>query len=221
MLATLALVAMAIPAGAAPPERFDEPIGFGFPDFENGYAVFVNTTRADVCTQAQLDKEQAILDWDATYGDAFEQWVEDGNDPEAFEPPRPPEDYEFPAIDLVPVKGKATGKGAIVFQAKASDLHIELWVLDNGEDLGVGPCTDTDDSDTKFATGTTRYRSNDNDLFGSQTRGNAFGDGGKAALSAEADGQNYTYSWVFHVNSRCHGPEFGPPACLVQSASLR
>jgi hypothetical protein len=217
MLMTLALVAMAVPVGAAPPERSDEPIAFGFPDFENGYAVFVNTSRAAVCTQEQLDKEQAILDWEAD----FEDWVEAGNPPEDFPDPRPPGDYFFPPDDLIPVKGKATGKGAIVFQAKGSDLYIELWVLDDEEHLGVGPCTDTDDSDEMFATGTTRYRSNDNDLFGSETRGNAFGDGGKAALTAVADSQNYTYNWVFHINSRCHGPEFGPPACLVERASLR
>ena len=61
---------------------------------------------------------------------------------------------------------------------------------------------------------------NDNDLFGSGTRGNAFGNRGMVNIVDE-DGNRLRYSWRFHVNSRCHAPEDGQPACLIEGSSLR
>ena len=65
-----------------------------------------------------------------------------------------------------------------------------------------------------IGSGTARFMANDNDLFGSGTRGNAFGNRG-VANSWTTAGNRFRYSWLFHVNSRCHAPEDGAPACLV------
>lgn len=214
---TVALVALAAPAGAGPPDRFEDTFPIAFPDFENGFAVFVNTSRELVCTP----EREAFEAWEFEFGEAFFVWTEIlGMPAEDFPGDPPPADPgPFPAIDPIAIQGKETGKGAIVQKATGSDLPTELWVLDE-EDLGVGPCSDTDDADELFATGTTRWQANDNDFFGSDTRSNAFGDRGKATLEG-VDGMAYTYMFKFHINSRCHGPEFGPPACLVDSATLR
>jgi len=83
----------------------------------------------------------------------------------------------------------------------------------------IGPCLDTDDDGAFLASGTTSYHANDNDLFGTGTRGNSFGNRGSASLTG-ADGTPYTYSWRFHVNSECYTPEGGPPACLMDVGTL-
>jgi hypothetical protein len=133
-----------------------------------------------------------------------------------------PDQPVFPDGDVsVTVMVNDTGQGALVASVKASGLAIELWRLDAEDDRPfVGPCTDTDDELTLFADGTASVRGNDNDLFGSQTRGNAFGDFFQADV-ADADGNEYSYSHRFHVNSRCYQPEAGPPACLIESNTLR
>lgn len=46
----LAVVAPTAPAAADPPERFEEPFVFVFPDFEHGFWVFSNIDRDFVCT---------------------------------------------------------------------------------------------------------------------------------------------------------------------------
>ena len=204
LLMAIALLVVGVSSASAasgPPDRTTETIAIVFPDFENGYAVFINTTRDMICTPGQI---------------AFEEWILGG---EIGPPPGP--GFEFEGIDTIAVQSNMVRDGVIVQLAKGSNLHTELWVLDNEEDLGVGPCTDTDDADEKFAEGTSRWQGNDNDLFGSDTRGNAFGDRGTASLTGEADGQSYTYTHRFHVNSRCYVPEAGPPACLIDSARLR
>ncbi len=204
LLMALALLVVGVSAASAasgPPERTTETFPIIFPDFENGYAVFINTTRDIICTPEQV---------------AFEEWILGG---EIGAPPGP--GFQFEGIDPIAVQSKTVGDGVIVNLAKGSNLPTELWVLDDPVDLGVGPCTDTDDKMEMFAEGTSSWQGNDNDLFGSDTRGNAFGDRGKASLTGVEDGQSYTYTHRFHINSRCYEPEAGPPACLLDSASLR
>jgi hypothetical protein len=200
-LALLVVGVSSASAASGPPDRTTEIFPIVFPDFENGYAVFINTTREIVCTPDQI---------------AFEQWILDG-----AIPPPPGPGFEFDGIAPIAVQSKMVGDGVIVNLAKGSNLHTELWALDDPEDLGVGPCTDTDDKMEKFAVGTSSWQGNDNDSFGSDTRANAFGDRGRASLTGEADGQSYTYTHRFHINSRCYVPEAGPPACLLESSSLR
>jgi hypothetical protein len=204
LLMALALLVVGVSAASAasgPPDRHEETFSIIFPDFENGVAVFVNTSRALTCTPDQI---------------AFEEWILGG---EVGDPPGP--GFEFEGIDPIAFQSKMVGDGVIVERWKGSNLHTELWELDDPVDLGAGPCTDTDDKMEMFADGTSRWQGNDNDIFGSDTRGNAFGDRGKASLTGAQDGESYTYTARFHVNSRCYVPEAGPPACLVESASLR
>jgi hypothetical protein len=49
LLAMALMLPWAAPAVAATPERFEEVVVEAFPDLENGLAVFVNTTRKDLC----------------------------------------------------------------------------------------------------------------------------------------------------------------------------
>lgn len=204
LLMALALLVVGVSsanAASGPPERTTETFPILFPDFDNEVVVFINTTRATICTPEQI---------------AFEEWILDGAE---GQPPGP--GFEFEGIDPIAVQSKMVGDGVFVTLAKGSNLHTELWVLDNPADLGAGPCTDTDDKMEMFADGTSRWQGNDNDQLGSDTRGNAFGDRGKASLTGVADGQSYTYTHRFHLNSRCYVPEAGPPACLLDSAALR
>jgi hypothetical protein len=201
--AVMVALASAAPALAAPPAKFTEPMLFLFPDFNLGLVVLINTDRETYCTPEQVAWEEAFL-----------AWIEGG---EVGEPPEPPAEPE--GFDLVSFREKVTGQGAVVAQFKGSGLAVEVWELD-ADAAGVGPCTDTDDALHLIGSGTARFLGNDNDLFGSGTRGNAFGDRGVATL-VDADGNRLRYSWRFQLNSRCHAPEDGPPACLIEGSSLR
>jgi hypothetical protein len=194
---------VALPAVAA---DHREQVRFtpSFPDLVNELAVFINTDRATYCTTEVVAFEEDLVDW-----------INGG-----FQGP-PPAEPAFPeGFDTITVQQKETGKGAIVALAKGSGLVIELWELDAEADRPfVGPCLDTDDKLNRVARGTTTFRGNDNDLEGSGTRGNAFGDQGNANVSANGD--RYRYSWKFHLNDRCYAPEDGPPACLIDRAKLQ
>jgi hypothetical protein len=188
---------------AAPPEKFTEPIILVSPDFDLGLVLFVNTDRETMCTPEQVAFEEAFL-----------AWIEGG---EVGDPPASPADPE----GLVPVSFlvKETGKGAVVQHILGSNLPAEVWEMDP-DAPGIGPCTDTDDVLNRIGTGTAKFRANDNDLFGSGTRGNAFGDRGVITLVDDA-GNRLRYSWMFHVNSRCHIDGDETPMCLVEGTALR
>lgn len=205
LLAGMLAAVMIAPAAAAPPDRFEEPFTILFPDFENELVVFVNTDRAAYCTPEVVQWENDLI-----------AWLEGG---QVGEPPPEP---VFPdGFDGISVQAKQTGQGAIVALVKGSDLNLELWNIDSEENRPlVGPCTDTDDDGSFFAAGTVSFQSNDNDLFGSGTRGNSFGDQGKGDVT-DADGNEYSYSWKFHINDRCYEPDDGPPACLIDTATLK
>lgn len=226
----------AVPAGAAPPERGEEYFALDFPDFENGFVVFVNTTRDAICTDQQIAAEIASSEWFEEFGGAFFAWLDEFGDaffeyldqnmgdPSGFPgelPPNgfPPEDPPRPdGIKAFSTSFNETGKGAIVTSDRGTKLHVELW--SQVEDPpGVGPCTDTLGMEEPFATGTGMARSNDNDLFGSDTRGNSFGNHLVANLRT-ADGKKFTYHSRFHLNSRCHAGEDGPPSCLLEWTKL-
>lgn len=200
--------ALVAPAVAGPEqravERFEEHWFAGFPDPEQGLVVMLNITRDQWCTDAQVADELAFL-----------AWLEGG---EVGPPPEPtaeePEGIELATVSLI-----ETGQGAIVHTVRAKGIVMEVWTLDEGAAL-VGPCTDTDDSEAPYATGTAQFRYNDNDLFASGTRGNAFGDHGHAVLTT-ADGDTLHAHWRFHVSDRCYAPDDGPPACLIQFVRLQ
>lgn len=196
---------MAAPATAAPPDKFEVPFTILFPDLENELVVFVNTDRDAYCTEEVVQWENDVIAWLAggEMGD-------------------PPPEPAFPdGFEGITVQVKETGQGAIVALVKGSDLNLELWNIDSEEDRPlVGPCTDTDDDGIFFAAGTVSFQANDNDVFASGTRGNSFGDQGKGEVT-DVDGNDYSYSWKFHVNDRCYEPEDGPPACLIDMATLK
>jgi hypothetical protein len=202
-VAAILTLVLAAPASAGPPDRFEEPFTANFPDTQLGLVVFVNTDRAAYCTDDVVDWEEAVFAWllGGAQGD-------------------PPEDPEFPSgFDGVSIQEHETRSGAVIYQAKGSDLTIELWQMDADAPL-IGPCTDTDDAMHRVARGSASFIGNDNDLFGSGTRGNAFGDRGRADLTDDA-GNAWHYSWLFHINSRCYTPEDGAPRCLLERSALQ
>ena len=198
-----ALMTLGTTAGAS--EKVEVPEFFSFPDQGSELAVFINISRDEVCTDDQVAFEEAIIDW-----------LEGGMvGPPPDEPATSPEGRE-----LVTLQFNAVKSGALIGQISEKDLYIELWELDSLDNRPfVGPCTDTDDDGGLFATGTSTYRANDNDFFGSGSRGNSFGDRGRADVE-DADGNEYVYSWMFHLNSNCYAPGDGPPACLRDVGSL-
>lgn len=129
-----------------------------------------------------------------------------------------------PAHEVVTAQLKETGKGALVGHLRATDLYVEMWHLDEDPSPLLGACEDialqlADPDAEPFAVGTATYHANDNDFDVSGTRTNAFGDRGSAQLVGQ-DGTEYSYTWLFHLNDRCH-VDAGPPACLVERSSLR
>ncbi len=216
LVVVLLMTMAAAPAAAGPPDRFEANFGFDFPDFENGFVVFLNTTHDAICTDEQIAAELALIEWFPIWGEAFFQYLDENmGDPTGFpgefppaEPPRPD------GVESFVVQQKETGKGAIVESNRGSNVPVEIW-RQVEEPPGVGPCTDTLGIDGPFATGTATAIALDNDLFGSDTRGNAFGNHLVATLRT-VDGDPFQYHSRFHVNKRCHGGEFEPPACLLE-----
>jgi len=196
-------MSMAGPAAAAPPDKHQDPFFFLAPDPNLGLVVFINMDRATYCTPAIVDWEEAFIDW-----------LDGGQVGDAPEFPGAPDGF-----DLVRIQEKETGQGAVVQLLRGSGLATELWEMDADAPL-IGPCTDTDDALHRVATGTATFMNNDNDLFGSGTRGNAFGNHGLAFLQDE-DGNAVKYSFRFHVNSRCHATEDGEQACVIDSSTLQ
>ena len=190
-------------AAAAPPDRFEAPFTIQHLDLENELVAFGNLDRADYCTPDVVQWEEDIL-----------AWLVGGQ----VGPP-PPEPAFPDGSEAISVQTKVTGKGAVVAQARGSGLSIELWPLNANPPL-VGPCTDTDEAGSPFATGQMSFHGKDNDFDVSGTRGNAFGDQGRAMVTDGA-GDTYRYSWLFRLNDRCYAPEDGPPACLIDTATLQ
>lgn len=192
-----AATALAVPAEAAPPQPAAVPFVYG--DFDNGYAVFINIDRPSYCTPQVVQWELDVLDW-----------LEGG---EVGPPPPEPEYPEGFAANAVEIE---TGSGAAVGRASA-EVYVEMWPFDD-DAPGIGPCLDTDGSE-RFAHGTALHRANDNDIVDSGTRARAVSERGHA-LVEDTEGQQYSYEWRFHVNSRCPAAPMAPPRCLTSSASL-
>ena len=190
-------------AVAAAPDKTEIPFTIQHLDLEHELVTFGNLGRGAYCTPAVVQWEEDIL-----------TWLEGG----MVGPP--PADPPFPdGLEPISVQTKATGKGAIVAQAKGSGLYVELWELESNPPL-IGPCTDTDDGAGLFATGTMRFHGKDNDFDATGTRGNAFGDQGRAAVTDGA-GDTYRYTWLFRLNDRCYEPDEGPPKCLIDTSTLQ
>ena len=197
------MVLGAAPASAAPPERTAIPLAFTGPDFDNDLVIFLNTTRDDYCDEEQVEYELAVA-----------EWLEGG-----MVGTPPGEDLE-PAvgIEAIPAKIVATPKGLIA-TARASDLYIELWRLDDpGDQLGVDACLDTDDANERVATGTSTFKGFVNDLGGEGLRPTSI-DHTQGRAQVSGAGGTYRYTWFFHQHLPCvDGPG---PRCEVARFDLR
>jgi hypothetical protein len=197
--AAATITALAVPAEAGPPIR-GETVGFAYGDFDNGYVVLINTDRETYCTDEALGAEQAFLDW-----------ILGG---EQGDPPPPPQ--YGPGLDPIATV-VPTGNDTAVGRAKSDNAYVEIWPF--GPDaVGVGPCLDSAGAE-RFATGTARYRANNNDITESDTRALAVSERGRAIVEDTA-GRHYRYEWRFHANSRCAAPPMAPPRCLTSTATL-
>ncbi len=228
LIAAFVVLAATLPgvaAEAGSPNVEEVFPGIDFPDFENGFVVFLNTTREAVCTDEQVESEFAFLDWFINEdGEAFFRYLEENNgDPTdyqgVFPPPEPPRPARPEGIVAFRRLSKETKKGAIIESVRGSNVPTELWRQDENPP-GVGPCTDTLGQEAAFATGTSMARSNDNNLFDSPSRNTSFGNHLRASLT-DAEGNDFVYDARFQLNFRCNTPEFGPPACLIERTTIR
>jgi hypothetical protein len=131
-----------------------------------------------------LDEERELVVFLNIDRDAFCDWVAD--------------DFEGPAPvnELVEVKSKVTGKGAIV-ESFQTTMSVDLWALDPDAEL-EDACEDTDAQESPWATGTLRVTSNDNDLEVSGTRMNSFGARGQGVVH-DVDGNAWRLSFNFRA----------------------
>jgi hypothetical protein len=100
-----------------------------------------------------------------------------------------------PVIEPVPVEYVEVHSGAILSRWHAT-RPIELWRLDEG--APVDPCLDTDGTFEPWATGSGTGTWNDNDVFASGTRGNAFGGLGSAIVTDDSGGE-WSYKVAFRA----------------------
>ncbi|MFN2344840.1 MAG: hypothetical protein ABR616_03895 [Dermatophilaceae bacterium] len=203
--AVLLLGVAAAPATAVgPPEVFEDPFAFTGPDFEHGFVVFINTSRQAFCSDEQVAREQAIIDWigNGAVEEEFPEW--------ALERPAGFETWTPQTID--------SPKGLIA-QLNESDQHIELWRLDEPEDaFGVGACLDTDDRHELFASGSATIKGTVNDLFESGLRPASVDYIRGTADLQGVDRSDYRYTFSWRLMLPCTEPPGRP--CEVARFSL-
>lgn len=167
--------ATALPAAAAPPEKFKEPIILLFPDIVNERSVFVNITARDFCDWAATDFDgpppvQKLLDAQAKEND-------DG---------------------AVVASYKARNVYIELWE-------FDEGVDPGDPSTLIGPCEDIqnqldDPGAQPWASGFLATLSGrDNDLFQTGSRGNAFGDQASGVVR-DGDGARYTYAWKFRIS---------------------
>jgi hypothetical protein len=187
--AVLLVGTTASPAGAGgPPEVFEDPFAFTGPDVDHGLVVFINTSREAFCSDDQVAREVAIIDWlEGGMVDPFPEWAME----------RPPGFQTWTPLVVDSPKG-------IIANLEETNQYIELWRLDEPDDaFGVGACLDTDDRDELFATGVADIKANATDLFEANLRPAAIDNfRGKAAL-ASVDGSDYSYFFSWRLILPC------------------
>lgn len=202
--ALLLLGVTASPASAAgPPEVFEDPFAFTGPDFTHGFVVFINTSRDAFCTDAQVKRELAIVEW--IDGGMVEPFPEG-----ALERPEGFETWTPKVID---------SPHGVIGHLNETDQYIELWWLDEPQDaFGVGACLDTDDRLELFATGTAGIKANATDLFEGGLRPAAVDHVRGRADLVGADGSDYRYSFSWRLILPCDEPPGRP--CEVTKFAL-
>lgn len=202
--AVLLLGVTASPAAAAgPPEVFEDPFAFTGPDFTHGLAVFINTSREAFCTDAQVERELAIVAWiEGGMVDPFPEW--------ALERPQGFDTWTPTVID---------SPHGVIANLKEGDQYIELWWLDEPEDaFGVGACLDTDDRGELFATGTADIKATATDLFEAGLRLAAIDHFRGRADLVGVDGSDLSYSFSWRSILPCQDPPGRP--CEVARFAL-
>lgn len=203
MTLTLALTLTSIPASADPPTesgavlRLELVDSFGvFPDFDNGYWVFGNITRATFCPFL-ADVEA----WEI----AFEAWLEGGM---IGPPPEFPPVPEAITPDELQVVFASDAEVIRLHAGGPTSLHA--WVLP--DDPGH-PCIHSEE-DASFE-GDVQVTINDNDGPNMGTRTNSFGNRGRGTLTEVATGDRFHYNWNFRARWVGGNPEVNPEAELV------
>jgi hypothetical protein len=108
-----------------------------------------------------------------------------------------------PPVDhLIPIMLVFEPTGAI--KTSWGDVApLELWALNEDAPL-TGPCEDTDDSESPWATGSALNIGTDNDLDHPASvenglrRSNSFGEHASGSVT-DADGQTWRYGWTFRA----------------------
>lgn len=95
-----------------------------------------------------------------------------------------------PVEQLITVKSKETGKGAVVDSLHA-EVPFEIWSFDGVPSFETVCATELEGP---WATGTGRVSWNDNDFFVSGTRTNTFGGSFQASVT-DTDGVDWRYSF--------------------------
>jgi hypothetical protein len=195
--AAAAAAIMASSAAAGPPTTFiADDFHATIADGTNDLVAFINTTRADYCTDDMVAAENAFRDWIL-----------------AGEPGDPP---EFPVVLAgapITITEKNVGQGNIRGSFTGT-VPIELWTFEEDKSPSLDnlwfPCIDTDglldgtdeviDAGELFAAGTAKWSGKDNDLEGSGPRTNIWGDRIAATLSGPTG--DYSYIVVFKNQGR-------------------
>jgi hypothetical protein len=171
---------------------------------DNGLVVFINASREAFCSDEQVAREQAIIGWleAGAVEEDFPEW--------AIERPAGFETWTPLVVDVP--------KGAVA-RLNESGQHIELWRLDDPADApGLGACTDTDDRDELFATGTASIKSTVSDLFGQGLRPAALDHTRGHADLVGVDGADYRYTFSWRLILPCTEPPGRP--CEVSNFAL-
>jgi hypothetical protein len=182
---------------------FEDPFAFTGPDLDHGFVVFINTSRDAFCTDEQVARELAIVEWiEDGQVDPFPEW--------ALERPEGFEAWNSMLID---------SPQGVIGHLDESEQYIEMWWMDEPEDrFGVGACLDSDDRDEMFATGTADVKATATDLFESGQRPAAIDHfRGSAALTG-VDGRDYRYSFSWRLILPCQEPPGRP--CEVARFAL-
>jgi hypothetical protein len=202
--AMLLLGSTALPATAAgPPQVFEDPFAFTGPDFTHRLVVFVNTSRESFCTEEQVERELAIVEWiEGGMVDPFPEW--------ALERPAGFQTWTPMVID---------SPHGVIAHLSESDQYTELWLMDAPEDsYGVGACLDSDDRDELFATGTATIKATATDLFEGGLRPAALDHVRGSADLVGVDGRDYSYSFSWRLILPCQEPPGRP--CEVARFAL-
>lgn len=200
----LILAASVLPATAAgPPQVFEDPFAFTGPDFDHGFAVFINTSRESFCTEEQVERELAFVEWiEGGMVDPFPEW--------ALERPAGFQTWTPMVID---------SPHGVIAHLRESDQYTELWRMDAPEDsYGIGACLDTDDRDELFATGTATIKATATDLFEDGLRPAAIDHFRGSADLVGVDGHDYRYSFSWRLILPCQEPPGRP--CEVARFAL-